>query len=229
MISKSYLEQKRFPSGDTSIAFVLQIPNLWLIRVVAYKMILFFIWDHHRKNNIQQSDVPLRQWSLKFYWNLQLLKIVLKDTVSSWGPLKYNISSKHPLFSSKKYGFYSATVMAATSSGLRKKYILQNPLQFVVQICNATYWSNPKMCLSSHQPECLSWEESPSKWALLKGIFLGSNVFFLLSLSHLQGAVLLPPTPHSASHGPQVPPQPPSPPSNQHTEFRPTSWEAWIN
>lgn len=96
--------------------------------------------------------------------------------------------------------------MAATSPGLWKKHTLQNPLWFEVQICNETYWSNPKMCLSSHQPECLSWEESLSKWALPKGIFVGSNVFFLLSLSHPPGAVLLPPTLHSASPGPQVPP-----------------------
>lgn len=83
--------------------------------------------------------------------------------------------------------------MAATSPGWWKKHTLQNPLWFVVQICNETYWSNPKMCLSSHQLERLSWEESPSKWALLKAIFFGSNVFFLLSLSHLRGLCCCPP------------------------------------
>lgn len=98
VITKSYLEQNRILLVTLSFPLFLQIRNLWLINIVAHKMILFFKCDNLRKNNIQQSDSPLRQWSLKFYWNLQLLKIVLKDTLSSWGPLKYNISSKQPFF-----------------------------------------------------------------------------------------------------------------------------------
>lgn len=87
--------------------------------------------------------------------------------------------------------------MAATSPGLWKKHSLQNPLWFVVQIRNERYWSNPKMCLSSHQPECFSWEESPSKGSLLKGTALAAIFSSCCPSPTSQG--------WAASHSPQVP------------------------